>query len=190
MVYTSCDTCHFCIPAGLCLGYFRLVNFRAFSQRCSPLSWLIVTELLMMEGTKGEEFCWNHLLHRQFISTSCPSAFNIHTKLTFKDLNKWADTSGVGFHGRLSHWRTTARGAVFLWTLLVTLFQCIFKVYLLKYNNILSVSYKGTSYYFKAVCCITLAEDPCLFSLEKPLKIWNQINTNSWKMLFASQELQ
>lgn len=44
-----------CIPAGLCLGYFRLVNFRAFSQRCSPLSLLMVTELLMMEGTKGEE---------------------------------------------------------------------------------------------------------------------------------------
>lgn len=59
----------------------------------------------------------------------------------------------------------------FFWTLLVTLFQCIYKVYLLKYNNILSVSYKGTSYYSKAVCCITLAEDPCSFSLEKPLKI-------------------
>lgn len=119
-VNTSCDTCPFCIPAGLCLGYFRLVNFRAFSHRGLPLSWLVVTERLMMEGTKGEEFCWNHLLRRQFISTSCPPAFNIQTKLTFKDLYKWADTSGVGFHGRLSHWRTAARAATFLGTLLVT----------------------------------------------------------------------
>lgn len=111
---TSCDTCPFCIPAGLCLGYFCLVNFWAFSQRCLPLSWLTVTELLMMEGTEGEEFCWNHLSRRQFISPSCPSAFNIHTKLIFKDLNKWADTSGVGFYGRLSHWRTVACGAFFM----------------------------------------------------------------------------
>lgn len=62
-----------CVPAGLCLGYFRLVNFWALSQRWLPLCRLS-DRAPEDGGDKGEEFWWDHLLLRQFISTLYPSA--------------------------------------------------------------------------------------------------------------------
>lgn len=95
-----------CVPAGLCLGYFRLVNLWAHSQRWVPLSWL--SDRAQGDGgNQREEFWWDHLLqktiHRHEYTYSALNP-NINTKLTPRCMQKDGRiTSGAWFPEATSH---------------------------------------------------------------------------------------
>lgn len=99
-----------CVPAGLCLGYFRLVNLWARSPRWVPLSWL--SDRAQGDGgNRREEFWWDHLLqktiHRNEYTYSALNP-NINTKLTPHCTQKDGQiTSGARFPEASSHRTTT-----------------------------------------------------------------------------------